>query len=498
MDDNLVLEARGVSKRFPGVLALDEVDFDLRQGEVHVLLGQNGAGKSTLVNVLSGALQPDEGELVLRGQPTRFRNPGEALREGIATVHQELALVPHLSVAENTWLGQLPGGNGIMSWQRLWSDTEALFQRLGVSVEPHSLVRILGTAERQLVTIAKALASNPQILITDEPTSALTERERENLFGIINGLKAQGIAIIYISHRLEELLHIGDRITVLRDGQRVATVDKEDVTRGQLVEMMVGHELVEHEAQESRETGDVQPVLEVDRVSTRAGLKDVSFSLRQGEILGIAGLMGAGRTELARALFGVDQLTEGNIKVGGQLVALHSPNDAIKQGIGLLVEDRRQGLVLPMSVAENITLADFREVFPNGVLSISKEVQLANDAVEYMNIRTPSIWQRVANLSGGNQQKVALARWLCTNSDILILDEPTRGIDVGAKEEIYRLLEQLATEGAAIIFIVSEFQELARVCNRALVMFGGEIVGELRGNDMNQQRVLALATGGGV
>lgn len=497
MDNDLVLEARAVSKHFPGVLALDKVDFDLKMGEVHVLLGQNGAGKSTLVNILSGALLPDDGELVLRGQSIRFRNPGEALREGIATVHQELSLVPHLSVAENTWLGQLPGGSGVMSWRRLWDDTEELFRRLGVSVEPHSLVRNLGTAERQLVTIAKALASEPKILITDEPTSALTDRERENLFRIIAGLKAQGIAIIYISHRLEELMDIGDRITVLRDGQRVATVNRVDVTREQLVEMMVGHEVIEHEAKEFARAQDSQPLLRATGISTRSGVKDVSFDLHAGEILGVAGLMGAGRTELARALFGIDPLISGNIEIHGRPVALRAPSDAIDSGIGLLVEDRRQGLVLPMSVAENITLADFRDVFPNGVLSYRKEVQLANEAVDYMNIRTPSIWQRVANLSGGNQQKVALARWLCTHSDVLILDEPTRGIDVGAKEEIYRLLEQLAANGAAVLFIVSEFHELARVCSRALVMFGGEIVGELGTSDMKQQQVLALATGGG-
>jgi len=331
----------------------------------------------------------------------------------------------------------------------------------------------------------------------DEPTSALTERERENLFQIIDGLKAQGIAIIYISHRLEELMHVGDRITVLRDGRRVATVDKQDATRDQLVEMMVGHEVVAHEAQEREKGEGAEPRLQANGLCTRAGLKDVSFDIQAGEIVGIAGLMGAGRTELARALFGIDPLTAGSIEIRGQPATIRGPHDAIRYGIGLLVEDRRQGLVLPMSVAENITLAAFREVFPNGVLSTQKELRLANDAVEYMKIRTPSIWQRVAKLSGGNQQKVALARWLCTNSDVLILDEPTRGVDVGAKEEIYRLLEQLAAGGAAILFVVSEFHELSRVCNRALVMFGGRIVGELRGDNMNQQNVLSLATGGG-
>ena len=497
MELGIILEARKIGKRFPGVVALDEVDFDLRQGEVHVLLGQNGAGKSTLVNVMSGALQPDEGELRIHGKSIRFNNPRDALNAGIATVHQELTLVPYLSAAENVWLGQLPGKIAVMNWGRLWRDTQHLFDRLGVMIDPRVHVHRLGTAERQLVTIAKSLASSPEILIMDEPTSALTDRERENLFEIINGLKSQGIAIVYISHRLEEVLLIGTRITVLRDGRRIETFDKENVTRQQLVEIMVGHELETTHVGEVRTAEDTDPALEVVDLSTSHGLKNITFALGKGEILGIAGLMGAGRTELARALFGVDQLTEGTIKIHGRPVKLRSPKHAIKQGIGLLVEDRRQGLVLPMSVAHNITLADFRDIFPQGVLSARKERQLADEAVDYLSIRTPSIWQRVANLSGGNQQKVALARWICTHSNILILDEPTRGIDVGAKDEIYKLLRTMAKEGVSIIFIVSEFPELATVCDRALVMFNGEITGELEAGQMTQQRILALATGGG-
>lgn len=497
MNADVVLEARGISKRFPGVQALDNVDFDLRAGEVHALLGQNGAGKSTLVNVMAGALQPDEGELLLHGTKVHFYNPRQALEAGIATVHQELTLVPYLSAAENTWLGQLPGSRGVMHWKDLWSQTEELFERLGAPIDPRVPVRQLGTAERQLVTIAKALASEPRILIMDEPTSALTDRERENLFEIINALTNQGIAILYISHRLDELLLIGTRITVLRDGRRIETVSNENVTRELLVEMMVGHELetTSSTGQRARSKGD--PVLAVDGIATDSGIRDVSFELHKGEILGIAGLMGAGRTELARALFGVDPLTAGSVRRDGNPIKLSSPRAAIRNGIGLLVEDRRQGLVLPMSVAHNITLADFREVFPGGVLSARIERRLADEAIDYMSIRTPSIWQRVANLSGGNQQKVALARWLCTNSKVLILDEPTRGVDVGAKEEIYRLLRTMADSGAAIVFIVSEFHELSRVCDRALVMFGGTIVDELGIDEMTQQQVLSLATGGG-
>jgi len=496
MESNAVLEAVSVTKKYPGVVALDGVSFDVRAGEVHVLLGQNGAGKSTLVKVLAGAIQPDEGELSLRGKRVQFRRPIEALEAGIATVHQELTLVPALSVAENTWLGHLPGGSGVISWKELWSRTDALFTRLGVQLDPRAPVRDLGTAQRQLVTIGRALASDPTILMMDEPTSALTARERDNLFGIMNGLIAQGIAILYISHRLEELMHVGTRITVLRDGRRVSTVQKGDVTRADLVRMMVGHE-VTGEASHRAAKHDGAPLLKVDGIATHAGLKGVSFDLYPGEILGVAGLMGAGRTELSRALFGLDPLTAGSIEIHGRPVRLTGPKSAIRHGVGLLVEDRRQGLVMPMTVAENVTLADFREVFPGGVLSMRKERELADEAVEYMNIRTPNIWQRVSNLSGGNQQKVALARWMCTQSDILILDEPTRGVDVGAKEEIYKLLEQLAKRGAAILFIVSEFPELQRCCNRALVMFGGRIVGELGANEMTQAQVLALATGGG-
>jgi ribose transport system ATP-binding protein len=493
-NNEVLLQVVGISKSFPGVRALDKMDFDLYRGEVHVLLGENGAGKTTLVKILSGAYIPDEGSIIYKGHVVSFSGPRDAQVLGLATVYQELTLIPALSVAENVFLGNLPMKGGIVDWNRLHVETDRLFKEMGCEIDPHAQARDVGIAARQMVEIAKALARKADILIMDEPTSALTETERVRLFNLLRYLQSEGTAILYISHRLEELSEIGSRITVLRDGSKVGTVEPNKVSREELIKMMLGREwktVAEERAQPENEV-----VLEVVDLTGPDNLKNINFSAHRGEIIGIAGLMGAGRTELCRCLFGVDKIVSGTIHINGNAVQIQSPENAIRLGLGYLTENREEGLLMRLSVAVNTMLASPDKVFHHVLLDRKKEDQIVTEQVNNLNIRLRNINQQVQFLSGGNQQKVVLARWLCSDAKILILDDPTRGVDIGAKEEIYKLIITLAQQGLTVLFISSELRELIRVAHRVLVMFGGSIVGDIPHEEVTLQQVMYLATGG--
>ncbi|MCP5519625.1 MAG: sugar ABC transporter ATP-binding protein [Verrucomicrobiales bacterium] len=490
-----LLAMRGIGKSFPGVRALDGVDFDLQPGEVHVLLGENGAGKSTLMKILSGACRPDEGEIHLAGQPQRIATPHHAQSLGISTIYQEFNLVPHLPVSANIFLGREPRRAGFLLDRRAMRRQAArALQELDVAIDPAAPVSTLGVAEQQMIEVTKALSLDARILVMDEPTSALTGGEIETLFAIVRRLRARGVGIVYISHRMEEIFQIGDRVTVLRDGRKVATHRLADVTTADLIREMADRELTEHFPREAVEPGP--PVLQVRDLTTRTKLRGVSLELRRGEILGIAGLLGAGRTELARAIFGVDPIRSGEIRVHGCPASLRSPREAIRAGIGLLPEDRRQfGLVLPLSIKHNVSLPNTDRVYPRGLLRTAEERRLAQECVTGLRIKTPHIDQASGNLSGGNQQKVVLGKWLARKSDIFIFDEPTRGIDVGAKVEIYRLMNRLTRDGAGILMISSELPEVLGMSDRILVMREGRITGEFTRSEATQEAVLAAALG---
>jgi len=490
----VILEMTGISKAFPGVQALSNVDLKARRGEVHCLVGENGAGKSTLIKILSGAYQKDAGTIRLRGREVDELNPHLARELGISVIYQELELIPHLSVAENIMLGQAPGSlpGGFISWKRTYEAAERILGDLGVDINPRATVKSLGVALQQMTEIAKALSRNADIIVMDEPTSALTEKEIPQLFGAIRRLKAQGKAIIYISHRLEELYEIGDVATVLRDGAVVGSMPVSELTMNRLISLMVGRELKEKYPKEAVEIGG--EALRVENLNRAGVLRNISFTVRKGEILGIAGLVGSGRTELARAIFGADPIDSGEIYVEGRKRAIRSPADAINAGIGFLTEDRkRQGLVLIQSVQNNITLVSLRDFSPNTFIRRAREAKAASQLVDNLSIKTPGLSQQVKYLSGGNQQKVVVAKWLCGKSKILIFDEPTRGIDVGAKVEVYQLMNELVRQGAAIIMISSELQEILGMSDRILVMRDGEIVGEFTRHEATQEKLLERA-----
>lgn len=491
---DVILQAQNISKFYPGVRALDHVDFELRRGEIHILLGENGAGKTTLVKILSGAIQPDEGTILFNGDNARLKSPREAQRLGVATVYQELTLVPALSVAENVFLGNLPIARGMVRWEQLHEQTSQLMRDMGFAINPRVAIRDVGIAARQMAEIAKALARDATVLIMDEPTSALTDAERDLLFEVLRRLQREGTAILYISHRLEELAEIGTRITVLRDGIKVGTVGANEVSQDELIRMMLGREW--KSKSENPAPPEDKVMIEVEALHGLTNPRDASFTARRGEIIGIAGLMGAGRTELARCIFGADPIAAGKIRIEGKEVQINSPRDAISLGIGYLAENRGEGLVMLMPVAANVTLACPEKVFQHVLLDRKLEEDLVNEQVEQLDIRLSDIDQQVMCLSGGNQQKVALARWLCSEAKILILDDPTRGIDVGAKEEIYKLVTALAQKGLTVIFISSELRELLRVSHRILVMFGGQIIDDIPQEEASLERILFLATGG--
>ncbi len=494
-DSPPLLAVHRLSKRFPGVQALKEVDFDVRPGEVHVLLGENGAGKSTLVKILTGAQQRDEGEILWHGQPVEIPDPHTAQKLGISVIYQEFNLVPYMTVAENIFLGREPGQRGVLDRAAMQQRARAILDELGVAVKTTARVADLGVAEQQMTEIAKALSLDAELIIMDEPTATLTDHEIAQLFQAIHRLRRRGVAIVYISHRLNEVAQVGDRVTVLRDGRRVATLEAQEASVETLIRLMVGHDLREQYPKQAVALGE--EVLRVEGLNRIGVLHDISFSLRRGEILGIAGLVGAGRTELARAIFGADPIDSGRISIHGRPVAIASPLQAIEHGIGLLPEDRKaQGLLLMQSVANNITLAALPRLF-GGMrpLSPRMEAEVARRYINELRIRTPSETRLVRFLSGGNQQKVVIAKWLCSQSDVLIFDEPTRGIDVGAKVEVYNLMTELVRRGAAVMMISSDLPEVLGMSDRILVMRKGRIVGELSRAEATQERILGLAFG---
>jgi ribose transport system ATP-binding protein len=495
MGDRVVLEMRNVRKTFPGVVALDDVSFDLRRGEVHVLLGENGAGKSTLMKILSGAYQKDGGRVLLDGREVEIRSPRHARSLGVSIIYQELNLVPHLSAAENIFLGREPASlPGLIDRRAMREEARRILTGLGAEFDPRRPIKELSVAGRQMVEIAKAVSLDARILIMDEPTSALTEREIRELFARIRRLKAEGAAIIYISHRLEELFEIGDRVTVLRDGRRVATRDIRDVAKPELIRLMVNRELTQQFPKVSAPRG--REVLRVEHLTRHGALEDISFSLFEGEVLGIAGLLGSGRTELARVLFGLDRADSGGIHLKGKPQRITSPRRAINLGLGFLTEDRKtQGLVLPLSVQENICLPSVERFSRLGVMRPDEEVRVAGQYIRDLRIKAAGPRHKVVYLSGGNQQKVVLGKWLCARGDILIFDEPTRGIDVGSKAEIYQLMNQLTAAGAAVIMISSELPEILGMSDRILVMHRGRISGEFAAAEATQEKILHCALG---
>ncbi|WP_097735362.1 sugar ABC transporter ATP-binding protein [Escherichia coli] len=491
------LQMKHITKRFPGVLALNDVQFSLRRGEVHALLGENGAGKSTLMKILSGVYQPDEGEIIFEDKPVSFSDPLSAQNVGITIIHQEFNLFPELTVEENIFIGRefCKKNRWRLDEKQQRQATIEILQKLNLAIKPDTLVADLTVAQQQMVEIAKAISVNARILIMDEPTAALTETEIESLFRVTRLLKEQGTGIVYISHRLEELALIADRATVMRDGQYISTVDYECVKISDLIAMMVGRDLgniyPRREALQQR-----IPVLEVNGLTRKGVLNDINFTLYRGEILGFAGLMGAGRTELARAIFGADSIDSGTLKLNGKETVIKDISDAIQQGISYLTEDRKkEGLALNLSVERNIMLGNYPEYSDRfGNVNSRRCQQTSEEQVKALRIKTPNLEQAALNLSGGNQQKIIIARWVCKDTDILIFDEPTRGIDVGAKLEIYELMNRLVAKGKSIIMISSELPEVLGMCDRILVMRSGRITGELSAKEATQEKIMQYAT----
>ncbi len=493
---DVMLSMEGIDKTFPGVRALKEARFELRSGEVHALVGENGAGKSTLMKILSGVYTKDGGSVRLDGKEINVHNTLEAQQLGISIIHQEINLMQDLTVAENIYIGREPMRGFMINRVRQEADTNALLDSLHLSdIRANTRVRTLTVAKQQMVEIAKALSfENTRILIMDEPTAALTESEIEDLFSFIRMLKARGVGIVYISHRMEELKIIADRVTVMRDGQYVGTRDMSEVTLDEIISMMVGRVIYEEPKTKSAVAADAPVVLEVKHL-TSPEVKDVSFTLRRGEILGLAGLMGAGRTETARLICGADPMLSGEICVNGKRVHIKTPNDAVRAGIGYLSEDRKRfGLCLGLSVADNVALPNI-DTHMNGVVINDKKIQQTTEKyVDLIKIKTPKIQTLAQSLSGGNQQKVVVSKWLERDCDILIFDEPTRGIDVGAKSEIYKLMNDLVHQGKSIIMISSEMPELLRMSDRIVVMCEGVKTGELSIEEATQEKIMALAT----
>jgi len=494
---DLLLKMAGIEKSFPGVHALNQAQFELRAGEVHALVGENGAGKSTLMKILSGIYSKDAGSVRYQGKEVEISSPRAAQHLGISMIHQELNLMNHLTLAQNVFVGREPRQplRFMLDEAKINAQTQALFDSMHLRLDPRTLAAELTVAKQQMVEIAKALSFNSQVLIMDEPTAALTESEIDELFRIIRQLRSKGVGIVYISHRLEELKQISDRITVMRDGHYVDTVDAKKVTIDQIIGMMVGRAIYES-SPEVPERPNQAVVLAVRGLNRGTAIRDVSFVLKKGEILGFAGLMGAGRTEVARAIFGADPIDSGEIFVKGRRTAIQSPRDAVRHGIGYLSEDRkRYGLAVGLSVEANIALASFEQFVGSlGVVDDSKVRSIASRYVDLLSIKTPGIQQMVRNLSGGNQQKVVIGKWLTADTEILIFDEPTRGIDVGAKSEIYRLLNELAHAGKSIIMISSELPEILRMSHRIVVMCEGRITGELSAAEATQEKIMRLAT----
>lgn len=491
-----LIAMKGIDKRFPGVHALKSVQLDLRAGEVHALMGENGAGKSTLMKVLSGVYQADGGHIEMDGKPVTFPNPKAAQDAGICIIHQELSLMNDLTAAQNIFIGREPRLRfGRLDERKLNRDAAAIFERMNLDLDPATPVERLTIAKQQMVEIAKALSFDSKVLVMDEPTAALNDAEIAELFTIVRSLKANGVGIIYISHKMDELEQIADRVTVMRDGATVATVNEAETTIEDIIAMMVGRAL-DADTLDLPSVADAPVALEVSGLSRGHDIRDVSFTVRKGEILGLSGLMGAGRTEVARAIFGADPKEAGTIRLHGQSVKISSPADAVAAGIGYLSEDRKHfGLATGMDVRANVAMT-YLSKFTNGVGVLNERAmrEVAQDYIKQLDIRTPSDTQEVRLLSGGNQQKIVIAKWLLRECDVLIFDEPTRGIDVGAKAEIYKLLAELAQGGKAIIVISSELPEVLRLSHRVAVMCEGQLTGILDRNAATQESIMKLAT----
>ena len=496
MTEPLLLKAEGISKQFPGVQALDDVHFDLHAGEVHVLLGENGAGKSTLMKILAGAYQPDAGKIYLNDKEVFFHNPRQAQDAGIAIIYQEFNLVPYMNVAHNIFLGRFPRINGLLlDHKKMHKDAAELLKSLYLDLDTTANAITLGTGQQQMVEIAKALSMNSKVLIMDEPTASLTETEIEHLFKIIRTLKKNGIGIIYISHRLQEVKEIGDRVTVLRDGKFIGTKDVKEVEIADLVKMMVGRNIEDMFERTYQPRGE--EALRVEDLGCGKRLKGACLNLHRGEIVGLAGLVGAGRTELARAIFGVDRYETGKVMVFGKEMHPTSPAQMVDAGISLLPEDRKnQGLCLILPTSDNVVMASLKKLYPKFMVNNRKEKTVVANYIKDLRIATPSQKRIVQFLSGGTQQKVVLAKWLCTEAKIFIFDEPTRGIDVGAKAEIHGFMNELVKNGAAVLMISSELPEVIGMSDRIFVMREGRVIAEISKEEASQEKIIAYAMGG--
>ena len=492
---DIILTMEGIDKSFPGVHALDHVQLEIRKGEVLALMGENGAGKSTLMKVLTGIYTKDFGTILYEGKEVEFHSAREAQEAGIVIVHQELNMLGHLTVAQNIFIGREFKKGLSIDDRKMNEEAAKLFRRLNIDIDPTETMSKLTVGKQQMCEIAKAISHKAKIIIFDEPSAALTETEIEELFKIIRDLREQQIGIVYISHRMDEIKVITDRVTVMRDGAYVGTLITKDCTKNDIINMMVGRVIYEEPKTQSMVKPDAPVVLKVEHLNAGRMVQDISFELRKGEILGFSGLMGAGRTETARAIFGADPKESGKIYINGKEVSINSPLDAVKNGIGYLSEDRKRfGIVVQKSLAENTTLPSLKGFLHGIFIDKSRENRTADEYVDSLAIKTPGVDQLVVNLSGGNQQKVVVAKWLCKNSDILIFDEPTRGIDVGAKNEIYKLMNRLAEEGKSIIMISSEMTEILRMSDRIIVMCEGKITGELDIAEASQETIMNLAT----
>ncbi|WP_026486586.1 sugar ABC transporter ATP-binding protein [Caldanaerobius polysaccharolyticus] len=495
MKNDPLIRMKGISKSFYGVQVLKDINLDIYEGEIHAICGENGAGKSTLMNILTGSLQPDSGDIFFENKRVKFSEPKDAQKIGIGIVHQELSLFPHLSVLENIFAGRLiVNSRGIVDKRKMNEVTKEILEKLNADIDPEAIVGNLSISQQQIVEIAKAISMDCRVLVLDEPTSALTDAEVENLFKVLSILKRSGIAILYISHKMNEIFKICERCTVLRDGVHVWTKKISEITVDEVVSSMVGRKLESIYPPKSERRGDVK--LEVNGLTRNGVYRDISFKLYEGEILGLFGLIGAGRTEIARGICGIDRVDRGEVRLLGQKIPLNNVRSSIKNGLVYITEDRKgEGLFLQKSVRENIIAADFKQVSRKGLIQEGAVSKISQEFKEKLGIKCRDINQRVINLSGGNQQKVLLSRWLAVDPQVLLLDEPTRGIDVGAKHEIHELLRRLANEGRGIIVISSDLPEILGISDRILVIYQGEITGELVAKDASEEMVMQYATG---
>ncbi|XQY91504.1 sugar ABC transporter ATP-binding protein [Metabacillus sp. HB246100] len=492
-----IVEMKNISKAFSGNRVLENVDFEIRSGEVHALMGENGAGKSTLMKILTGIYQRDSGSVYLKGEEVHFKDAKQAEESGISVIHQELNIIPHLSVTDNMFLGKelTVGRFGIIKQKEMRRKTKEYLQQLGIEIDPDKEAGELSVGQQQMIEIARAVAAKSEVLIMDEPTAALTDREIEALFKVIMRLKEQGVGIVYISHRMEEIFQVCDRISVLRDGEFIGVKEIPKTNFDEIVKMMVGRQLGERFP--ARQTTLGAERLKVEQLTCKGVFEDISFSVREGEVLGVAGLMGAGRTEIMEAIFGYRSYQSGRIVIDGNDVKMKNPYEAIKQGIGFVTEDRKgEGLVVDLSVRENFSLTNLDRISSKQVIASSKEEEFVDELIEKLHVKTASRELSVKSLSGGNQQKIVIGKWLGTNPKILILDEPTRGVDVGAKKEIYQLINQLTQEGVAIVMVSSELPEILGMSDRVLVIHEGKVSAMIPIKEANQEKIMQAATGG--